>query len=71
MDDAMEALFQIKPDYEYLKDLFDKSTDTIAKLMYLLSQYVNRTQDLELIEKIITGEIDEEMENLDNEENTN
>jgi uncharacterized protein YqgV (UPF0045/DUF77 family) len=71
MDDAMEALFQIKPDYEYLKDLFDKSTDAIAKLMYLLAQYVKRTQDLELIEKIITGEIDEEMYNLENEENAN
>ena len=62
MDDAMDALFNKMPEYEYLKEQFDKLADAGAKLMLKLAEYAKRAQDLELIEKILTGEIYEELE---------
>jgi len=62
MDDAMDALFNKMPEYEYLKEQFDKLADAGAKLLLKLAEYAKRVQDLELIEKILTGEIDEELE---------
>jgi len=68
MDDAMDALFNKMPEYEYLKEQFDKLTEAGAKLLLKLAEYAKRVQDLELIEKIITGEIYEELENMPMEE---
>ena len=68
MDDAMDALFNKMPEYEYLKEQFDKVVDAGAKLMLKLAEYAKKAQDLELIEKILTGEIDEELENMTAEE---
>ncbi|MFP3287992.1 MAG: hypothetical protein RXP86_12085 [Acidilobus sp.] len=68
MDDAMDALFNKMPEYEYLKEQFDKVVDAGAKLMLKLAEYAKKVQDLELIEKILTGEIDEELENITVEE---
>jgi len=68
MDDAMDALFNKMPEYEYLKEQFDKVTEASAKLLLKLAEYAKRVQDLELIEKIITGEIYEELENMPMEE---
>jgi len=68
MDDAMDALFNKMPEYEYLKEQFDKVVDAGAKLMLKLAEYAKKAQDLELIEKILTGEIDEELENMTVEE---
>jgi len=68
MDEAMDALFNKMPEYEYLKEQFDKVTEAGAKLLLKLAEYAKRVQDLELIEKIITGEIYEELENMPMEE---
>jgi len=68
MDEAMDALFNKMPEYEYLKEQFDKVTEAGAKLLLKLAEYTKRVQDLELIEKIITGEIYEELENMPMEE---
>jgi hypothetical protein len=68
MDEAMDALFNKMPEYEYLKEQFDKVTEAGAKLLLKLAEYAKRIQDLELIEKIITGEIYEELENMPMEE---
>jgi hypothetical protein len=68
MDEAMDALFNKMPEYEYLKELFDKVTEASAKLLLKLAEYAKRVQDLELIEKIVTGEIYEELENMPMEE---
>ena len=68
MDDAMDALFNKMPEYEYLKEQFDKLAEASAKLLLKLAEYAKRVQDLELIEKIITGEIYEELENIPMEE---
>jgi len=68
MDEAMDALFNKMPEYEYLKEQFDKLTEAGAKLLLKLAEYAKRVQDLELIEKIITGEIYEELENMPMEE---
>jgi len=68
MDEAMDALFNKMPEYEYLKEEFDKLTEAGAKLLLKLAEYAKRVQDLELIEKIITGEIYEELENMPMEE---
>jgi len=68
MDEAMDALFNKMPEYEYLKEQFDKVTEASAKLLLKLAEYAKRVQDLELIEKIITGEIYEELENMPMEE---
>jgi len=68
MDDAMDALFNKMPEYEYLKEQFDKVTEASAKLLLKLAEYAKRVQDLELIEKIVTGEIYEELENIQMEE---
>jgi DNA-binding transcriptional regulator YiaG len=68
MDEAMDALFNKMPEYEYLKEQFDKVVEAGAKLMLKLAEYAKRVQDLELIEKIITGEIYEELENIPMEE---
>jgi len=68
MDDAMDALFNKMPEYEYLKEQFDKVVEASAKLLLKLAEYAKRVQDLELIEKIITGEIYEELENIPIEE---
>jgi uncharacterized protein (DUF2164 family) len=68
MDDAMDALFNKMPEYEYLKEQFDKLADASAKLLLKLAEYAKRAYDLELIEKIITGEIYEELENIQMEE---
>ena len=68
MDEAMDALFNKMPEYEYLKEQFDKVTEAGAKLLLKLAEYARRVQDLELIEKIITGEIYEELENMPMEE---
>lgn len=68
MDDAMDALFNKMPEYEYLKEQFDKVTEASAKLLLKLAEYVKKVQDLELIEKIVTGEIYEELENIPMEE---
>jgi len=68
MDEAMDALFNKMPEYEYLKEQFDKLTEAGAKLLLKLAEYAKRVQDLELIEKIITGEIYEELENVQMEE---
>jgi len=68
MDEAMDALFNKMPEYEYLKEVFDKVTEAGAKLLLKLAEYAKRVQDLELIEKIITGEIYEELENMPMEE---
>jgi len=68
MDEAMDALFNKMPEYEYLKEVFDKVTEAGAKLLLKLAEYAKRVQDLELIEKIITGEIYEELENVQMEE---
>jgi len=68
MDEAMDALFNKMPEYEYLKEQFDKVTEASAKLLLKLAEYAKRVQDLELIEKIITGEIYEELENIPIEE---
>ena len=68
MDEAMDALFNKMPEYEYLKEQFDKVVEAGAKLLLKLAEYAKRVQDLELIEKIITGEIYEELENMPMEE---
>lgn len=68
MDEAMDALFNKMPEYEYLKEQFDKVVEAGAKLLLKLAEYAKRVQDLELIEKIITGEIYEELENMTMEE---
>jgi AraC-like DNA-binding protein len=68
LDDAMDALFNKMPEYEYLKEVFDKLTEAGAKLLLKLAEYAKRVQDLELIEKILTGEIYEELENMPMEE---
>jgi DNA-binding MarR family transcriptional regulator len=68
MDEAMDALFNKMPEYEYLKEVFDKVTEAGAKLLLKLAEYAKRVQDLELIEKIVTGEIYEELENIPMEE---
>jgi len=68
MDDAMDALFNKMPEYEYLKEQFDKLAEASAKLLLKLAEYAKRVQDLELIEKIVTGEIYEELENVPMEE---
>jgi len=68
MDEAMDALFNKMPEYEYLKEQFDKVTEASAKLLLMLAKYAKRVQDLELIEKIVTGEIYEELENIPIEE---
>jgi AraC-like DNA-binding protein len=68
MDDAMDALFNKMPEYEYLKEQFDKLAEASAKLLLKLAEYAKRVQDLELIEKIVTGEIYEELENIQMEE---
>jgi hypothetical protein len=68
MDDAMDALFNKMPEYEYLKEQFDKLAEASAKLLLKLAEYAKRVQDLELIEKIVTGEIYEELENMPMEE---
>jgi hypothetical protein len=68
MDEAMDALFNKMPEYEYLKEVFDKVTEAGAKLLLKLAEYAKRVHDLELIEKIVTGEIYEELENMSMEE---
>jgi AraC-like DNA-binding protein len=68
MDEAMDALFNKMPEYEYLKEQFDKVVEAGAKLLLKLAEYAKRVQDLELIEKIVTGEIYEELENIPMEE---
>ncbi len=68
MDDAMDALFNKMPEYEYLKEQFDKLAEASAKLLLKLAEYAKRVHDLELIEKIVTGEIYEELENMPIEE---
>jgi hypothetical protein len=68
MDEAMDALFNKMPEYEYLKEQFDKLAEASAKLLLKLAEYAKRVQDLELIEKIVTGEIYEELENMPMEE---
>jgi AraC-like DNA-binding protein len=68
MDEAMDALFNKIPEYEYLKEQFDKLAEAGAKLLLKLAEYAKRVHDLELIEKIVTGEIYEELENMSMEE---